>query len=552
MSIMTEYSILIGGKAGDGITQAGQVIGSLFTSMGYHVYIYVDYQSLIRGGHNFCILRAADKPISAHRSGIDFLLALDQQTVDLHAEKLNDKGVIIYDNEKVRAKGQGVAIQAIVKKIEGKPIMANTAVIGALCKIAGIPWERVLPVLTKKFPKGTDKNLKIAKEAYASATPLFEIPVLVDANYPLFSGNEWIGLGLLAGGLDAYIAYPMTPSSGVLHFLADVAEETGIIVYHPESEIAVVLMAEGCAYAGKKTAVGTSGGGFCLMTEGISLAGQAEIPLVIVLAQRAGPSTGIPTYNAQSDLLFACHAGHGEFPRYIVAPGTPDEAYRFSAEALNKAWKYQILSIILSDKNFSEGYFSCESLPESPVAAPLTSPSFPYERYANGSDGISPFLAPPYHGEIIKVNSYTHDSAGITTEDPETAIASVKKRLAKTAALAAETDVPDAVYTAGLIGCETVLVCWGSTRGVVSEVAESLGLKIVSPIVLAPFPKNTFSDAIKGSKTIILVEESTSGQLDRILTSEGFIVHKKILRYDGRPFLVEELINEVLRVQHGQ
>lgn len=549
---MIDYSILIGGKAGDGITQAGQVIGSLFTSMGYHVYLYVDYQSLIRGGHNFCIIRLADRPVSANRTGIDILLALDQQTVDLHAKDLNEKGIILFDAERVHATGQGVAIEAIIKKFQGRPIMKNTAIIGALCGIAGIPWNTINPVLMKNFPKETEKNLSIAEEAHTSVTQSVRIPILGDTHYPLLSGNEWISLGLLAGGLDAYIAYPMTPSSGILHFLASVAEETGIIVYHPESEIAVILMALGFAYAGKKAAVGTSGGGFCLMTEGLSLAGQAEIPIVIVLAERAGPSTGIPTYNAQTDLLFACHAGHGEFPRYIIAPGTPGEAYQFSAIALTIAWKYQIPSIILSDKTFSEGYFSCESLPDIVSETFSSSPSYPYRRYAEGADGISPLLAPPFPGEVIKVNSYTHDPAGITTEDPQITRAGIRKRLAKAVALSTETDTPDAVYSAGPASCTIALLCWGSTRGVVHEVAVLLNLRIVSPIVLAPFPKKAFNTAIEGVKTFILVEESANGQLDKILSQEGFVTHEKILRYDGRPFPVEELTDEVRRYTDGK
>ena len=549
---MIDYSICVGGKAGDGITQAGQAIGSLFTSMGYHVYLYVDYQSLIRGGHNFCIVRLADRPVSANRTGIDILLALDQQTVDLHAGNLNEKGVILADAERVFGTGLGIPVETLIKKHQGRPIMKNTAFIGALCGITGIPWDHCIPVLQRMFSKETEKNLSIAEEAYASVTQSIRIPILSGARFPLLSGNEWIGLGLLAGGLDAYIAYPMTPSSGILHFLAGVAEETGIIVYHPESEIAVILMALGFAYAGKKAAVGTSGGGFCLMTEGLSLAGQAEIPVVIVLAERAGPSTGIPTYNAQTDLLFACHAGHGEFPRYLVAPGTSKEAYQFSATALRIAWEYQVPSIILSDKTFSEGFFTCESLPD-PVSDTITiSPLFPYQRYAEGTGGISPLLAPPFAGEVIKVNSYTHDPAGITTEDPDVTRAGIKKRLLKAASLSTKTDTPDAVYSTGPADSTIALVCWGSTRGVVCEVAESLGLRIVSPIVLAPFPKKTFKKVINGVKTFILVEESSNGQLDRILAEEGFVIHERICKYDGRPFSVEELIDEVRRYTDGK
>jgi 2-oxoglutarate ferredoxin oxidoreductase subunit alpha len=311
---MNEYSILIGGKAGDGISQAGQIIGSIFSSLGYHVYQYVDYPSLIRGGHNFCIIRAAKEPIFTHRTKVNVIIAFDQQTVDTHLDKLANHGIILFDKDKVKTEGVGISITQIINELQGIPIMGNTAMIAVLFRYLGVPWEHVESVLSRKIPKKIEKNLQIAQAAWKTVTPGLNFSPISRETKPFLSGNEWIAIGLLAGGIDAYIAYPMTPSSGVLHFLASVAEETGITVYHPESEIAVILMALGFSYTGKKSAVGTSGGGFCLMTEGLSLAGQAELPIVIIVSQRTGPSTGLPTYTAQSDLMFIRHAGQGEFP----------------------------------------------------------------------------------------------------------------------------------------------------------------------------------------------------------------------------------------------
>ncbi|MBN1165632.1 MAG: 2-oxoacid:acceptor oxidoreductase subunit alpha [Methanospirillaceae archaeon] len=553
---MTQYTVLIGGKAGDGILQAGKVIGSLFAGLGYHVYLSVDYPSLIRGGHNFCIIRIATKPVGAFNTTIDILLALDQQTITLHEKKLNPGGIIIYNSDTVTTDGEGIAIEPLLRRHNGRPIMGNTAMIGALCGVAGLPWSRISPVLASQFQKETELNLAIAQDSCLSVTPRLSVPADTTMRYPFFSGNEWIGLGLLAGGLDAYIAYPMTPSSGILHFFAQIAEETGILVYHPESEIAVILMAEGCAYAGKRAAVGTSGGGFCLMTEALSCAGQAEIPLVIVLAQRAGPSTGMPTYNAQTDLLFACYAGHGEFPRYLVAPATASEAYRFSAQALHIAWKYQIPSIILSDKTFSEGYYTADSIPDiiSDIIpdSPQIPYSRPYERYAAGEWGISPLIHPPCTGEVVKVNSYTHDTKGISSEEPRDAIAGAAKRQMKSDALAKETDTREAVCTSGSPDSETALICWGSTRGVVNEVADALGLRIISPVVLFPFPKKTYLKAIHGVTRFILIEESATGQLQTLLLKEGFTITETILSSDGRPFPVESLLERVREIIHGQ
>lgn len=545
---MIEYSVLIGGKAGDGIAQAGQLIASIFSELGYYVYQYIDYPSLIRGGHNFCIIRAAEKPVFAHRAGVDLILALDQKTVDLHMAKLVAGGSVLYDSSRVKAEGQGLAIPEILDLYKGRPIMGNTAIVAGLCGCCGIPWDRVEVVLKNKLLKETNTNLMIAQEAYSRITRQVHLePLKGGSARPLLSGNEWIGVGLLAGGLDAYVAYPMTPSSGILHFLAAVAHEAGIDVVHPESEIAVILMAMGFSYAGKRTAVGTSGGGFCLMTEGLSFAGMAEIPIVIVLSQRGGPSTGLPTYTAQSDLLFACHAGQGEFPRFIAAPATPDEAVKWSAEAMEIAWQYQVPSFILSDKTLSEGIFTLEKDPVIPVQKPLPAASLPYMRYADTPDGISPIIIPPYSDEVIKVNSYSHDYSGITSEDPEMTNVIVQKRLRKGESLMAYTDKPGAVYTGGIIDAPTALLCWGSPRGVCSEVALELGLRVVSPVVLSPFPSGEFFKAMTGVKQTILVEDSSTGQLSQLIAREGYTTDDKILRYDGRPFAVEELLDQVRR-----
>jgi 2-oxoglutarate ferredoxin oxidoreductase subunit alpha len=545
---MTEYSVLIGGKAGDGINQAGQLIASFFNDLGYHVYQYIDYPSLIRGGHNFCIIRASEKPVMAHRSGLDLILALDQKTVDLHAQKLGVQGTIMYDSSRVKADGQPLHVRDIVDLYQGRPVMGNTAIIGAFCGCIGISWDRAEKVLRQKLQKETETNIMIARDAYARVHRCMEVQPLDGGHVrPLLSGNEWIGLGLLAGGIDAYVAYPMTPSSGILHYLASIADEAGIDVVHPESEIAVILMALGYSYVGKKAAVGTSGGGFCLMTESLSLAGMAELPIVIVLSQRGGPSTGLPTCTAQSDLLFACYAGQGEFPRFIVAPGTPDEAFSWAAEAVHIAWKFQVPAIILSDKTLSEGVSTPGSDPQARSVQALPAASYPYMRYADTPDGISPFLAPPCRDEVVKVNSYAHDYAGITTEDPEMVMAMVHKRLRKTEKLVAYTDQPGAVHLGGEPSSKTALLCWGSPRGVCSEVAEELGLRIVSPVIISPFPAGEFRKVMAGVEKAILVEDSSTGQLSRILSCEGYHIDECILRYDGRPHAVEELLDRVRR-----
>ncbi|HII06527.1 MAG TPA: pyruvate ferredoxin oxidoreductase, partial [Methanotrichaceae archaeon] len=281
---MDEFSVLVGGRAGDGINEAGMIIARLFNQLGYCLYQYLDYPSLIRGGHNFAIVRASGKKMGAHRDKVDFLLALNQETIDQHKWRLKESSVVIYDSDEVKspvAGATGLPLKTIAKELGAPPIAKNAGLIGAFTKAAGIEWEVLDQVLRKEIPKSIDENLEVARRGYdgINEDEKAKVEMLSYPCCPVITGNELIGLGLLRGGLDAYVSYPMTPSSGVLHFLAKVADEFSIKVIHPENEIAVILMAQGFAYAGKRVALGTSGGGFCLMTEGGSLAGMAEMPL---------------------------------------------------------------------------------------------------------------------------------------------------------------------------------------------------------------------------------------------------------------------------------
>jgi 2-oxoglutarate ferredoxin oxidoreductase subunit alpha len=359
---MKEISILVGGKAGDGIRQAGHVIARLLNRIGYRIFFYDDYPSLIRGGHNFSIIRAAEKRIVAHKDTVDVIVALNQDAVDNHKHRLNAGGIILYDSKKADAEGIGFDFMDIVKKFDGKPIMRNTAAIGALAGALNIEWSVLEKVIMDAVEKSVDLNLKIARHAYDRIeSPSKTVPKLDQNPLPLVSGNEAIALGAVKAGLNMYIAYPMTPASAILHYLAAYENELGVVTVHPESEIGVALMALGAAYAGARTMVGTSGGGFALMTEALSLAGQGEFPMVIVESQRPGPSTGVPTYTMQGDLAFVVHAGHGEFVRVVLAPGDAEEAFYTTGLAMNLAWKFQIPTLVLSDKHLSESIFSFEA-----------------------------------------------------------------------------------------------------------------------------------------------------------------------------------------------
>lgn len=546
---MNEVSVLIGGKAGDGINSAGAIIAQLLNHLGYRIYLYFDYPSLIRGGHNFAIIRGFEQEIGACRNHVDFVLALNEETLERHKEKFSQNTVIIANKDLVKNAAYGIPVKAILADENAPAIMGNSALIGGFAKVAGIDWDIVDAVFRRHIPKGADQNLAIARKAYNLFEPVHVIKRCENRPQALVSGNEAIGLGLIRGGLDAYVSYPMTPSSGILHFLAEEKERFGITVVHPENEIAVILMALGFAYAGKKSAVGTSGGGFCLMTEGLSLAGMAEIPLVIVVSQRTGPSTGLPTFSGQSDLLFVLYAGQGEFPRLIVAPGDAQEALHWSERAVEIAWKCQIPAFILVDKTLSEGIYSLDSASLSPdISGPGTSlwdAKIPYRRYENAESGISPLAFPGMTDVVVKVNSYMHDEAGITAEDAVISNRMTEKRLKKWESLSGMMQDNTGVVQSGKPGASTALLCWGSTKGVCEETAAELGLRVVRPIVLAPFPLDQIKNSLTGVKRLIVVEENITAQLATLAGQYGIIADAKILRSDGRPFTVENLVSRV-------
>jgi len=549
---MDEISILIGGKAGFGIDRSGAVLGRLLNKLGYYIYIYRDYPSLIRGGHTFSIIRASRDRIAAHQEKIDFILALNQETLDLHKSRLKDSCMCVYDFDQTKSPPDvcclGLPLTKLLKEENAPEIMRNTCIIGALTKAIGIDFALLEEVLKKEFAKDTDLNIKVAQRGFNETKELLKIGPLNQKSLPLLTGNQAIALGLIKGGLNAYIAYPMTPSSPILHYLANIADDFGLDVIHPESEISVILMALGYAYAGKRAAVGTSGGGFCLMTEALSLSGMAEIPIVIVLGQRPGPSTGLPTYSAQTELFFALNAGQGEFVRFIVAPGDAEESYYWSAVAMELSWKYQIPSIILSDKELGESTFNFDmdkigALPEQKSF--LWDKKSPYQRYKITENGVSPLIFPPVKNEIIKLNSYEHDEFGITTEEPEETTSMQDKRLRKEKFLAEELESIKAVNVYDGKRNDIAILCWGSNKGVCVEVGQRLGLKVIQPVVMNPFPVKQFKEAIAGAKEVICVENSATGQLPRLIKFYGFNSFIKIFKYDGRPFSVEELEEKV-------
>ncbi len=545
-----DFSILIGGAAGEGSKKAGLIIAKLLSNYGYEIYIYEDYQSLIRGGHNFSLVRASDKKVSSTKGGIDFLLALDEETIKKHEKKIENKSQIVFNSDKISFNsGIGVPIEETTKKLKGIPIMKNTALVAAFAKIIGIEWTTVKKVLEKELPVAVDLNLKIADKAYKETKTIIKVKKNKNVSKPLVSGNEAIALGALAAGLDAYVSYPMTPATGILNYMASVAIKNKLIVFQPENEISVINTAIGLSFSGKKTMIGTSGGGFGLMNEGISLSGQSETPLVIVNSQRMGPSTGVPTYSGQSDLLHVLSSGHGDFVRFVVAPGDTEEAFNFSAIALNVSWKYQVPSIILSDKELSESTFSFNEQKATLAKGLLWNKKGEYLRYKNTENGISPLAFPGEKKAIIKGTSYEHDQKGIAIEDKEGIKKMQDKRLRKYKELKKELDKIKCVNVYGNKKSKKAVVFWGSLKGTAVETAENLKIKAIQISVFQPFPEKQIKKAFQGVNKIISVEVNATGQMTRILKNHGIKINKTILKYDGRPFTTDELERKIKSVK---
>ncbi len=547
-----DYSILVGGAAGLGSRKAGLMIAKLFAKYGYRVFIYDDYQSLIRGGHSFSVIRASEKDVSSHQEKVDFLLALDELTIKKHKKNLKKNGLIIYNEDLFSLKdsnAQGIKLKDVVEDAGGRKIMENTALVASFAKIIGIDWQTVKSLIKNEFKKFEEINLKIAKEAFQRNEKLFEIGKIKMKPVSLLTGNEAIGLGAAKAGLDLYFAYPMTPATGILHYLASHEKDFSLKAIQLENEVGIINAALGSAYAGARTMVGTSGGGFALMSEGLSLAVQSEIPMVIVESQRMSPGSGVPTYQGQGDLLFALGVGHGDIVKFVVAPGDAEEAAYWAGKLLNLAWKFQTPSVLLVDKEVSESTFSFNEkiLKKIKQERPLLwKGKSNYLRYKITKNGISPLAFPGQKGAIVKANSYEHDEFGITVEDEESVVKMQEKRLRKFVEMEKEVDKLPAVNIFGKKTARKALIAWGSTKGPAKEAAEKVGIKFIQPVVIQPFPKKQIEEALRGVKEIILAETNGLGQMEKILNAEGIKVNKKILKYDARPFTAEEIEEKLL------
>jgi|TARA_B100001971_G_scaffold119153_1_gene109689 2-oxoglutarate ferredoxin oxidoreductase subunit alpha len=500
-------NILIGGKAGQGINKVSAIIAQTLLSQGYFIFNYRDYPSIIRGGHNFNVLSISDKPIASHESKIDIIIALDENTKQVHKNELTKKGIIID-----------------YKPFLNLGLNANIALAGALAKVLGIEKQILLNQINSNL-KGKPylkSSLEAATVGYDSQKQTNVLEKL--NNKPtLLSGSKAIALGAINSNIDLYIAYPMTPATNALHELAKNQLEHNFMAFQAESEISVVNMALGSSFTGAKTMIGTSGGGYDLMTEGLSMQGISEIPLVVYLASRVGPGTGIPTYNMQGDLDIALRAGHGEFPRIVIAPGDPIETIEITNQAFYLSEKHKALTIILSDKHIAESEFSSTIKPQKPLKIKVN-------REVPGERNI-----------IIKATSYEHNQYGITTENAQIAIKNANKRLEKYKKIQQACTQFPMIKTHGKKNSKNLIIAWGSPKGAIVDAIKDLDYKFLQVIYMKPLSNQIKKEMQKANK-IILIESNLTGQLGRIIREKtGISIKNRILKYDGRPFRSDEL-----------
>jgi len=499
------FNILIGGEAGQGPNILTHTLGKALIRKGFYVFYYRDYASLIRGGHNFNVLTFSNDPVYSHDSEIDILVALDENTLKLHKNKLKKKSATL----------------------DGKG--ANMFFAGKLFKTLGLEFESLDKEL-KELKRRYDENIKESKEGYEHADQVFSLDIpnvdeIIEGQDRFFrNGSKAISEGAIKAGLDVYYAYPMTPATGVMGELAEKQIENNHIVIELENELAVANAGVGSAITGAKTMVGTSGGGFDLMGETLSMAGMAGIPLVFYLAQRPGPGTNIATYQSQGDLDMARCSGHGEFCRVVFAPGDIKEAEELTAQAFYFSQRFQVPAIVLSDKHLAESFYTMDWKPK--------------------------IIASPKLTKLGRFNSYEKDSEGSATEDPEMVKRNVDFRNKKRILVEDAAKSFKGYKTFGNEDSENVIVAWGSTKGAILDVIKTgIDAKFVQILHIEPFPKETIWKQLIG-KNIILVENNSTGQLGELIkTKTGFNIpdKNKILKYDGRPFLKDELEKEISR-----
>jgi len=551
----------IGGQAGYGIMSAGEIFGKVCSRAGLHAFATNDYPSLIRGGSNTFTVRVKEEPVLSYLSKSNLLVALNKETIDLYKHELSENAGIIYDEKFEVNQGElkdfklfPIPLEKFAKEHGDAAVMRNTVALGASFGLLNLDFDilsQVIKDIFAKKPQVIEPNLKAAQAGYDFLKDKeFHIQLRTKQSLKkiFLSGNHSLALASIKAGLKYAPIYPITPINPLLQYLATKAKEYNYLVETPESEISGILQAIGASNAGVRSMVATSGAGFSLMTESLALAGITEIPLVILYGQRAGPATGMPTKTEQSDLLFAKHAAHGEFPRIIIAPGDIEECYNETIRAFQLAEKYQLPVIVLTDKFLNESIQTI-SLPqtdiqikrESMVSEEEIQKTEDFKRYVFTKTGISPRSIPGQENGLFDANSDEHEEHGYSSDEPELRTKMVNKRFQKLDQLRKELPQP---VLHGDPKARTTIISWGSTKGAILEAMEKFdGVNFLQIQYMAPFPDIT--DLIQNKK-IIVIENNKTSQLAQLVKENTLINPDHFVnKYDGFQFTADQIQKEL-------
>jgi len=584
MSAKKNVIVRIAGAAGDGIASSGELFGKTCSRMGLHVMAYNAYQSAIRGGHVWLQLNVGEEKTLTHGEAPEVALLLNKTSPDVHVPDMASGGIVFYDasvidresieSRRADLKYYGLNFKDLVNVEGASPVMKNTMLTAALIQALGLDTAMSLDFLHEKFAKKGEQVVSINQQvfkigaAWASEHVTdFKISLKGDGVKRMFiTGNDALGMGLLAGGLKFYAAYPMSPATGVLHYLAKQAKKHKIVVKQCEDELAVINYVVGAGNAGTRSACATAGGGFCLMIEGVGLAGMMEVPLVAISVMRGGPSTGIPTKQEQADLNLA-FASNGDFPKFVIAPKDPEDAFYQAARALNIAEKYQTPVIMFSDLFLSEHYqtvapydFSKISIERGKLLTEWKGPE-KYKRYAWSEDGISPRLLPGAPGQMYTVVSDEHDESGVIISDvlaglPESLEIRNKihaRRMQKEVTMIKEDSrLPEVT---GSAKAEVTLLGYGSTYDAIADAvrllkAEGIEANQIHFTDIYPLNKDKVAEILKSAKRIVAVENNISNQFSKYLLGQtAFEIKESVQRYDGEPFTGEYIVEALKKLK---
>jgi 2-oxoglutarate ferredoxin oxidoreductase subunit alpha len=560
---MNDVSIALCGEAGQGIQTVEQLFINIVKKAGFNVFSTKEYMSRVRGGSNSTQLRISTEPVTAYINRIDIVIPLSEEAIIHLGKRVSKKTIIIGEKNYIKNfKGIDIPFSQYAKEI-GDLVFSNTIAVGLLSALCNIDkktiTEQVKNYFSKKKKNLVKNNLLAVEKGYTLGKNLVKkrkaLINISDStrqhNDMVVNGTQAVGLGALAGGCNFISSYPMSPSTGVLTFLSQQqTNDVDIIVEQAEDEISAINMALGAWYAGARAMVTTSGGGYALMTEGISLAGMIESPIVIHLAQRPAPATGLPTRTEQADLEHALYSSHGEFPKIIFAPGTLQDGFFLTQKAFNLADKYQVPVYILTDQYFVDSYyniplFNLQGISNKQYVVKMKKT---YKRYEFTKNGISPRGIPGYGDGLVCVDSDEHDEEGRITENMTIRTRMVDKRLRKLKEITKETIPPTLI---GNTNYKTLIIGWGSTYHIIREALKKMNRKNISFLHFSqiyPLHPDT-KKYLKKAQCTIMIENNATSQFSKLIKLHtGHEINYKILQYNGLPFSVEAIEQQIEKI----